>query len=121
MRKLLKEGATVLLRDNMGKTPLHLAAAVGNGAVLSMLLRHGPDGEGPDRLADLRGFTPIHWACYGGEKHSLLGNEQKAGTTILVRMSPSPPFFFYLGVNHMVKEPRTFELRSKPIEHKHLQ
>ncbi|KAL3255903.1 hypothetical protein MRX96_046640 [Rhipicephalus microplus] len=45
---------------------MHLAAAVGNGAVLSMLLRHSPEGEGADRLVDLQGFTPIHWACYGG-------------------------------------------------------
>ncbi|KAL3255905.1 hypothetical protein MRX96_046640 [Rhipicephalus microplus] len=48
------------------RPPMHLAAAVGNGAVLSMLLRHSPEGEGADRLVDLQGFTPIHWACYGG-------------------------------------------------------
>lgn len=66
VRLLLKEGASVVSRDRLGKTPLHVAAAVGNGAVLSILLRQCADGEGPDRLTDLQGFTPIHWACYGG-------------------------------------------------------
>ncbi len=65
---LLERGANATEKwDSGGKTAFHLAAACGQGGVL-MLLAETEEKEKLETLRDKRGFTPLHWAAYGGHE-----------------------------------------------------
>ncbi|KAJ1476807.1 ankyrin repeat-containing domain protein, partial [Baffinella frigidus] len=72
VRQLLSEGADIEDRDGLGADtnarggPLHWAARDGRGAVVGLLLEHGPDvkakdknGRTPEDLANARGHLQI--------------------------------------------------------------
>ena len=62
--ELIRHGADLTLRDNMGRTAVHMAAMCGHMGLLSYLLAAGPPTES---LEDNRGYTPLHYSCYNGE------------------------------------------------------
>lgn len=69
---LLEQEASVLLGDSRGRTSIHLAAARGHASWLSELLSIAcsePPSLPP--LRDHSGYTPLHWACYYGQHHTL--------------------------------------------------
>lgn len=61
---LLQRGASVCVRDILGRSPLHLASACGRVGVLGALLQAGSNSL--THLTDNQGYTPLHWACYYG-------------------------------------------------------
>ncbi|MEE6465994.1 hypothetical protein FKM82_006784 [Ascaphus truei] len=63
---LLQHTANFLLRDCRGRTPIHLAAACGHIGVLGALLQTAVSVDIVPAIADNRGYTSLHWACYNG-------------------------------------------------------
>ncbi|MCU0779544.1 MAG: ankyrin repeat domain-containing protein [Akkermansiaceae bacterium] len=61
---LLDKGADLRAKDRTGKTALHWAAAVGNVAVLELLIARGADIEANETPL---GRTPLHFAAYGAD------------------------------------------------------
>jgi hypothetical protein len=59
-----KLASTFDMRDAYGNTPLHIAAASGQGKAVKLLIQEGCDPNAPDRVAQ----TPLHLACLGGHK-----------------------------------------------------
>lgn len=64
---LLEHGASALYRDSQGRTPLHLAASLGNSELLQSLLKAAMKLDPLDSMLDYRGYMPVHWAAYHGE------------------------------------------------------
>ena len=60
---LVKLGADPNITNNVGKSPLHLAAMQNRGAILDILLNSGGDLN----LQDAQGMTPLHEASYRGQ------------------------------------------------------
>lgn len=50
-------------QDNLGRTPLHIAASVGNEEMVKYLLKHGAKPDIKDNL----GNSPLHHAAKGGK------------------------------------------------------
>ena len=59
VKRLLRDGAGIDERDDMGRTALHFAASVGEMDVLDMLLTAGANPEAPDN----NGVTPFQLAA----------------------------------------------------------
>lgn len=59
---LLRAGCSRDARTKVDKTPLHLAAYEGHGAVVELLVKHGASLEARDMLL----MTPLHWAVEKG-------------------------------------------------------
>lgn len=69
---LLQRGASVCVRDIRGRSPLHLASACGRVGVLGALLQAtSTTSHTQTHLTDNKGYTPLHWACYNGTRHSM--------------------------------------------------
>lgn len=67
MEALLQRGASVCVRDVLGRTPLHLASACGRVGALGTLLQAGATlWTTQAHLTDNQGYTPLHWASYNG-------------------------------------------------------
>lgn len=72
---MLDEGADIDAKDVDGKTALHVAASLGNEAVVSTLLKYGADVEAKTLSRGaiherkyLGGRTPLHWAAAAGHE-----------------------------------------------------
>ncbi|XP_077446938.1 serine/threonine-protein phosphatase 6 regulatory ankyrin repeat subunit A isoform X1 [Stigmatopora argus] len=63
---LLQRGASACVKDARGLSPLHLAAACGRAGVLATMLQSPGAVHSLPELADNKGYTPLHWACYSG-------------------------------------------------------
>jgi len=59
VQDLIKRGATVDIRDQEGKTPLHYACDCRHVSFAKVLLEHGSNVV----CEDNDGATPLHWAC----------------------------------------------------------
>lgn len=59
---IIRSGKPVDIRDDKGRTPLHIAAAAGHLEAVSLLLRHGADPNGTDDA----GNTPVLLAIKAG-------------------------------------------------------
>ncbi|UCD81642.1 MAG: ankyrin repeat domain-containing protein [Desulfobacterales bacterium] len=59
---LLDAGADVNTTDELGETPLHIAAVRGYSQAASLLIAEGAD----INAGDVRGLTPVHAAAWGG-------------------------------------------------------
>jgi ankyrin repeat protein len=59
VKTLLRKGANIELRDDMGRTPLSYAVEMGNVAVTRILIEWGADVESKDKE---QGWTPLLWA-----------------------------------------------------------
>lgn len=55
-------------RDCSGRTPLHFAAACGHVGILGNLIQVA----GSSAVLDDQGFSPLHWACFNGNKNTLV-------------------------------------------------
>jgi ankyrin repeat protein len=86
-------------RDEIGKTPLHVAAAVGNKGAVELLLAKGADANAKDQL----GKTPLHWAAAGGQKEVAELLIAK-GADILFEYNHYPNKNFYLKGYNMIPE-----------------
>lgn len=66
---LLAAGADVAALDLSSRTPLHLAANVGQVEVVRMLLRAGADVNACEASSDgcADNWTPLHAAAWGGD------------------------------------------------------
>jgi hypothetical protein len=71
---LVERGARV---RTDGRTPLHLAAGVGEVAVVQALLAHGGDPAGTDPVFEA---TPLQWARYLGQPATAAVLEDQAGS-----------------------------------------
>ncbi|CAM9979471.1 unnamed protein product, partial [Phaeothamnion confervicola] len=59
-------GASLLVtRDNLGRTPFHLAAGAGHHKCLEYLLQER--GRLSVEVADKEGWLPLHWSAVSGE------------------------------------------------------
>ncbi len=65
VRKLLKRGANVNVRDHKQKTPLHRSSQAGFTKITTLLLERGAEME----AADETGRTPLFDAAYHGRAH----------------------------------------------------
>eukprot|EP01047_Picozoa_sp_COSAG01_P088675 COSAG01_NODE_20979_length_924_cov_1.056970_1_plen_192_part_10 len=66
-------GAKMAYGGDAMSFPLHAAAAEGNPPALEFMLAHRPkdngrDGPGSLEQCDVNGLTPLHYACFMGEK-----------------------------------------------------
>lgn len=61
--KSLRVNSNLSMCDNLGRTLVHLASLKGYQSLLSILIKNGARVN--DR--DLYGFTPLHFACVGGD------------------------------------------------------
>jgi ankyrin repeat protein len=68
MRVLRANGADVKARNAQGWTPLHVAAAGGDVAVLTLLLQYGADVHAQSNI----GTTPLYNATAFGRKEALV-------------------------------------------------
>jgi len=68
MHRLLAAGAWVNLRNAQGWTPLHVAAAGGDSAVVSVLLEYGADVHAQSNI----GITPLYNAMRLSGKHAIV-------------------------------------------------
>ncbi|XP_046445039.1 serine/threonine-protein phosphatase 6 regulatory ankyrin repeat subunit A-like isoform X3 [Daphnia pulex] len=66
---LLDAKASPYQKDFLGKTPFHLAAAMGHVYVLKQLIQQGADSLGDVKLLDHQSYTPLHWAAYKGREN----------------------------------------------------
>jgi len=62
LERLLKEGADVNVKDDYGRTPLHVAAEKGEVEIVKLLLEKGADVN----VKNNNGQTPLHYAASGG-------------------------------------------------------
>ena len=65
VEQALQNGANLEFKDNLGKTPLHLACLCGHLAVVGYLLLYSSD-ENLLKATDTYGDTPLHCACNQG-------------------------------------------------------
>ena len=65
---LLNAKASLYQKDFLGKTPFHLAAAMGHVYVLKQLIQRGTDSLIDVKLLDSQSYTPLHWAAYKGKE-----------------------------------------------------
>jgi ankyrin repeat protein len=64
IRRLVRKGHDVDVRDDIGETPLHGAAASGRCTTVRMLLKLGADPNATS--TEGLGMTPLHWAAGWG-------------------------------------------------------
>jgi len=81
-RMLLDKGADVTISDDLGCTALHSAVALGHKDIVETLITKGADvnaksktyvllnGYGDPKYGD-EGWTPLHWACYWGDRTAI--------------------------------------------------
>jgi len=69
MEALLAKGAAVNARNAHGWTPLHVAAAGGDPAVIALLLKHGADVHVQSHI----GTTPLDNATTRGGRKAVIG------------------------------------------------
>ena len=63
---LVTYGADVLAKDELGRTPLHVAAQSGRLSIVQLLLEHIPATYTIDALYDYADYTPLHLAVRSG-------------------------------------------------------
>lgn len=68
VRKLIKAGAIINIKDNTGVTPLHSAAEKGHKEVINILIDNGADVNAKDKV---HGVTPLHVAIFNGRNEVL--------------------------------------------------
>jgi ankyrin repeat protein len=62
----------LLLRDRLGRTPLHFAAAGGSCHVMKQILDVCANAnDDPRNQTDCDGWTPLHWACRAGSETAI--------------------------------------------------
>ena len=59
-----KTGELLAVRDNNGRTPLHLAVYSGSDEAVEYILEQGGDPDAKDNVD----YTPLHWAAYFGQE-----------------------------------------------------
>lgn len=60
----LNEGVKLEVRDEAGRTALHMAAANGHLDIVQILVKAGSDVN----AKNAQDSTPLHWACLNGKK-----------------------------------------------------
>lgn len=68
---LIKKGANINVRNDLQRTPLHLAAKSGSKNVAEMLINNGAD----INVIDMNGDTPMHIAARNSNENILLVND----------------------------------------------
>lgn len=95
---LLDAKASPYQKDFLGKTPFHLAAAMGHLYVLKQLIQQGDDSLVDVKLLDHQSYTPLHWAAYKGEESFLVFSHFFI-SLFLIHLSDSiwslKPFIYY--------------------------
>ncbi|XP_049765779.1 serine/threonine-protein phosphatase 6 regulatory ankyrin repeat subunit A-like [Schistocerca cancellata] len=109
---LLAEGASPFIKDNKGKTPLHIASSVDDVKVMETLIAAGVDITSKDVI----GRTPLHWAA---EAHSVGGLElllQKPASIDEQDSDGQTPLMLAVGssdaVNFLLRKGANFSVRD---------
>lgn len=97
--KSLHVNSNLSMCDNLGRTLLHLAALKGYNSLCSTLIKNGARVNDKD----LYGFTPLHFACVGGDvKVIRLLTECRADASIKACNSVSAKELFMSNHGHKV-------------------
>ena len=78
---LRRRNLDVSIRDDQGRTALHIAARRGHATIVQLLL----DGGFDPSATDIEGRTPVHMAVQSYENTDALQNLLKAGANVLVQ------------------------------------
>lgn len=67
IERLVEHGVEVCAPDDLGRTPLHMAAINGNARCVYLLIKHGPDAL---KVVDAEGNTPYQVALNRNNKEA---------------------------------------------------
>ena len=91
---LIRKGANVNARSDLGKTPLHSAAQVGNAEMARILIKAGAELNPKDNL----GYTPLHTAAQAFCRFEVIKILVEAGADINAKNNDGcTPLDFALG------------------------